>query len=275
MTKSFPARIHILLAQKAPLGLVIRRGPSKRVATLLWDRRTDQFQLGQWLKGRIYPRRSDLSPDGNYFIYFAMNGKWKSEAMGSWTAISRAPYLKALVMVPWEGTWGGGGLWTSETSYWQNGNIKPMRDSDLVQRDETYEPQGGLGLECLSVYYPRLLRDGWELKNLAPRTNHQPKTDIFDKPLSNGWVLRKLAHASIKHPQGKGVYWDTHQLIHSTSNTILDNPEWEWAEYDRHRLVWSTDGKLFTGKVTNQGLVNETELYDFNPMSFEPIIAPY
>lgn len=274
MTKPFPARIHILLAQKAPLGLVIRRGPSKRVATLLWDRRTDQFQLGQWLKGRIYPRSSDLSPDGNYFIYFAMNGKWDSEAMGSWTAISRAPYLKALFMIPWGHFNGGGGLWTSETSYWQNGTgfRIPVRGSRLVQRDETYKPQEGLPLR---VYYPRLLRDGWELKHLAPRTKRYPKTDIFDKLLSNGWVLRKLAHTSLKHPQGKGVYWDTHQLIHSDSNTILDNPEWEWAEYDRHRLVWSTGGKLFAGKVTNQGLVNETELYDFNPMSFEPIIAPY
>jgi len=60
----FAARIHVLLASDAPVGLVIRRGPSKCVATLLWNRKTDEFQLGQWLKGRIYERRSDLSPDG-------------------------------------------------------------------------------------------------------------------------------------------------------------------------------------------------------------------
>jgi cytochrome bd-type quinol oxidase subunit 2 len=30
--------------------------------------------VGQWLKGRIYERRSDLSPDGKHLIYFAMNG---------------------------------------------------------------------------------------------------------------------------------------------------------------------------------------------------------
>lgn len=83
----FPARIHVLLARDASVGVVIRRGPAKAVATLLWDRRTDHFRLGQWLRGRIYERRCDLSPDGEHLLYFAMNGKWDGEAKGSWTAI--------------------------------------------------------------------------------------------------------------------------------------------------------------------------------------------
>lgn len=48
--------------------MVIRRGPSKSVATLLWDRKRNTFHMGQWLKGRIYERRCDLSPDGKYLI---------------------------------------------------------------------------------------------------------------------------------------------------------------------------------------------------------------
>ena len=67
--RGFPARIHILLAREAPVGAVIRRGPSKRVCALLWDRERDSFRMGQWLKGRIYERRSDLSPNGEYMIY--------------------------------------------------------------------------------------------------------------------------------------------------------------------------------------------------------------
>jgi hypothetical protein len=58
----FAARIHVLLATDAPLGVVIRRGPAKQVCTVLWDRKTDEFRVGQWLKGRIYERRSDISP---------------------------------------------------------------------------------------------------------------------------------------------------------------------------------------------------------------------
>ena len=33
----------------APVGVVIRRGPSKSVCTLLWDRRRDGFPLAQWM----------------------------------------------------------------------------------------------------------------------------------------------------------------------------------------------------------------------------------
>src|SRR5436305_9766331 len=93
----FPARLHVLLGIDAKVGLVIRRGPSKSVCTVLWNRERDTFKLGQWMRGRIYERRSDLSPDGRHLIYFAMNGRWQSETKGSWTAISRVPYLKAMV----------------------------------------------------------------------------------------------------------------------------------------------------------------------------------
>lgn len=54
---TFPARIHILLARDEPIAVVIRRGPSKQVCTLLWNRRDDTFTLDQWLKGRIYEHR--------------------------------------------------------------------------------------------------------------------------------------------------------------------------------------------------------------------------
>src|SRR5687768_14929084 len=81
----FPARLHVLLARDTQVALVIRRGPSKSVCTVLWNRDRDTFKLGPWLRGRIYERRCDVSPDGQHFIYFAMNGCWQSETKGSWT----------------------------------------------------------------------------------------------------------------------------------------------------------------------------------------------
>ena len=72
---SFPARVHIILAREAQTAIAIRRGPSKSVCIIGWDRRRDIFTVGQWLRGRIYERRCDLSPEGKHFIYFAMNGK--------------------------------------------------------------------------------------------------------------------------------------------------------------------------------------------------------
>lgn len=44
MTRQFPARLHVLLASKAPIGVVFR---GARLAP----------------RGRIYERRADFSPD--------------------------------------------------------------------------------------------------------------------------------------------------------------------------------------------------------------------
>lgn len=67
-----PARLHVLLARDAPLGLILRRGPSRQVCTIGWNRTDDTFLLGQWIKGQIYQHRSDLSPDGRHFLYLAI-----------------------------------------------------------------------------------------------------------------------------------------------------------------------------------------------------------
>ena len=268
-----PARLHVLLARDTPMGLVIRRGPSKSVATILWNRDTDDFQVGQWLKGRIYERRSDLSPDGRYFIYFAMNGKWSTESKGSWTAVSRSPYLKAIAMFPKGDCWNGGGLWTDPTTYWINGGGSVLLDAAESKRAE-FGPVGGVGSECLSVYYPRLIRDGWKLTGRL-KDSEAGTVSNFEKQFNRDWVLCKFAHAQTGSPEGKGCYWDAHQIKNTDLGIEFDYPDWEWAEIDGQRLVWATGGKLFSGILGPRGLVCETELYDFNPMKFRPIKAPY
>jgi hypothetical protein len=272
----FAARIHVLLARQAPLGLVIRRGPSKSVATLLWDRKRDEFRLGQWLKGKIFERRSDISPDGKYFIYFAMNGKWHSEARGSWTAISRVPYLKALAIFPKGDCWHGGGLWTEKKKYWLNDGHghTVLRDSNAVSRDVEFRPDRYFGGECPGVYYPRLLRDGWTLVETV-RIAKLKEMIIFSKPIGKGWTLRKLAHAEVGAPLGKGCYWDEHELVPPKSKSPIPCPQWEWADLDGNRLVWASSGKLSCGQVTRYGLASESVLFDFNEMAFEAIEAPY
>ena len=120
MPKAFPPRLHAILARDAKVAVVFRRGPSKSVCTMLWDRKRDTFRMGQWFRGRIYERRADLSPDGKFLIYFAMNGKVETETGGSWTAISRAPGLKAIVLLAKGDCWHGGGLFTGDRQFWLN-----------------------------------------------------------------------------------------------------------------------------------------------------------
>ena len=72
------------------------------------------------VEGTIYERRCNLSPDGKFLIYFAMNGRWQSEVQGSWTAISRAPYLKALAVFSQKVTVEIMAAFTGRKSYWLN-----------------------------------------------------------------------------------------------------------------------------------------------------------
>jgi hypothetical protein len=106
----------------------------------------------------------------------------------------------------------------------------------------------------------------------------KPRTDgyhVFEKPLAHGWILRKITHAEVGAPKGKGCYWDEHELLHSGSGVRVKFPEWEWADMDGQRLAWVAHGKLFAGRLGKEGVFDEVQLFDFNDMAFERIKAPY
>ena len=241
-----------------------------------WDRATDRFKVGQWLYGRIYERRCDLSPDGRHLIYFAMNGRWHSEAKGAWTGVSRAPYVKALTLLAKGDCWHGGGLFLSSKEYWLNDGYghQVLHDDSRLKRSPEYPWHETYGGECPGVYYIRLQRDGWAMKYTKPDGQGGTIT-LFEKRVSAHWKLHKLAHATIDRTPGRGCYFDEHQLWNSRTGATLDFPRWEWAEVDGGRMVWAEDGKLFSGRLAAQGLGSIKELYDFNPMHFEKLVAPY
>lgn len=268
----FPARLHVLLARNKKVGLVIRRGPSKSVCTVLWNRQDNTFQLGQWMRGRIYERRCDLSPDGKHFIYFAMNGRWESKTKGAWTAISQAPYLKALDLFAKGDCWHGGGLFLSDHDFWLNDGLghTELKKSHRLQKSPSGQPKDYYGGECLTVYYNRLKRDGWTMAG-----NELQELTVFEKRLPKAWTLRKLAFSELNAPTGRGCYWDAHELRQESTNTLLAYPEWEWADYVDGKLVFAANGQLQTAQLGRGKLSDEKLLHDFNNMKFEAITAPY
>jgi hypothetical protein len=259
----------------ANTAIVIRRGPSKQVCTLLWDRKRDTFKLGQWFKGRIYERRCDLSPDGEHFLYFAMNGKWRSELKGSWTAMSRTPYLKAIGLWPNGSGWNGGGLFLSNSRYWLNafGRQEMLYLPPNMISEPTYPFHTYYGGECPGVYYVRLQRDGWNF--ISHIHNSDTGIATFEKPINADWVLRKLAFETCDHPLGKGCYFDRHVLINKATGEERDLPDWEWADIDRSRLVWVQSGVLYAGRHSRRGITQPIVLFDFNSLRFSAIEAPY
>jgi hypothetical protein len=248
-----PARLHVILAREASLGIVIRRGPAKQVCTSLWNRRTDEFTLGQWLRGRIYEDRCDLSPDGRYFLYFAYDGRPHREHGPAWTAISRAPWLKAVALYSKGSTWGGGGMFTGPRSYWIDSEHVCVQNTTEVRRDlKSAWPQ---------IWHARWEATGWRFDKMKDAAGEEQ--GFREKRLPGRWKLR------LKFAQG-------YELEHGSSQTIWRFPRWTWAELDRHRLVWAERGCLFTAALDRENGVESPELLrDFNEMKFESREAPY
>jgi hypothetical protein len=157
-------RLYAILARKSPVAVVFRRGPSNSVLLIKWNTPDDTFEHGQWLRGRIYERRCDLSPDGDLLLYFA--AKYK-KPLRSWSAISRPPFLKALALWPKGDGWGGGGHFESRTRVALN-----HRDGEMALADgfsiprwlkvRQFGKRPGWG-EDDPVWATRLKRDGWKL----------------------------------------------------------------------------------------------------------------
>ena len=242
----FPApRLSVLLASEAPVGVVFRRGPTKLVRLVMWNRENDKFRAGQWFKGKIYPERSDISPDGRHLIYFAMGGvSWAvPDTGGTWTAISVLPSLTAVALWGQGDTWGGGGFFVSDHSFWLNADANTflIRDNSGLRR-ETYGPN--------LAYRSRMERDGWTLKKGA-----NPSTEFtLEKTIRGGWILRQLG--------AEGGY----ELEHRQEGK-LPFPAWEWADWDRNRLVWAESGCLRTAKLGSHMASSIRTLYDFNGMT--------
>jgi len=270
--ESFSPRLHAILARDENIGIVIRRGPSKQVLTFLWNLDNDTFKIGQWLKGRIYERRCDLSRDGKFFLYFAMAEKWNQKTTPTWTALSRAPYLKALDFYPKGDAWEGGGLFLNDRKYFLNDRYYLKHEAERrmsgLECVTNVRAEHAHGAECLSIYFPRLLRDGWKLisngKNLA----------VFEKS-SKDWTLRKLAHAGVNTPDGKGCYWDEHKLSYK-KDIVITGSDWEWAEIHGKTIIFAKNGRMFRAKLSASGdMMNPKILEDFSEYSFTPIRAPY
>lgn len=274
MAEAVPARLHVLLARSSTKAVIIRRGPSKLTAAIGWDRAVDSFAVGQWLKGKLYHFRSDLSPDGRHWIYFAMSAKGQT-----WTAMAKAPYFKALDFYPKGDAWNGGGLFANNHSYWLNDAGPTLHEHARWESGLTVlDKWGGEEIyqgECPGIYFIRLRRDGWAMGDAVAQGDGKDRLIRFHKHINNYWKLVKLFHMGLNHPAGKGVYYESHILCSSNFGEEIPFPNMDWADLDDGRLLWAEKGQLFSGVVTKDGLAGEKLLFDANTLAFEEITAPY
>ena len=105
MPSTAPPRIYCIPAINAPIAAVFRRGPTTWSHIGRWDLKNMRYDPGAWFKGRIFPRRSDLSPDGRFLCYFAHKPSAIWEKGEAYVAVSKLPWLTALHAFPTCGTW--------------------------------------------------------------------------------------------------------------------------------------------------------------------------
>jgi hypothetical protein len=112
MKSETPPRIYCLIATQAPVAAVFRRGPSKWSHIGRWDLEKGVYESGAWFRGRIFPRRSDISPDGKYLCYFAHKPTAQWDIGEAYIAVSKLPWLTALHAFGTCGTWTRGFCFT-------------------------------------------------------------------------------------------------------------------------------------------------------------------
>ncbi len=220
-----PARLYAILARDSPRAVIFRRGPSKQVLLVAWDRSNDTFEEGQWLKGRIYERRCDLSPDGELLIYFGGNQR---PPFRTWTAISRPPYLTALALWPKGDAWGGGGHFISPTQLELNHRKLEMTLADGFSTPEwlTIQPYGfssGWG-EDDPVWSDRLVREGW--------TRISADFPILWEKTHGRFTLQ-MAILGLNEANGPW-YICEHAVIDLTTGTTHNLGRTDWADWDRN-----------------------------------------
>lgn len=285
--KSASTRLYCILARNAPVGVIFRRGPSKHVCLIKWDLKNDTFETGQWFKGRIYERRCDLSPSGDKLVYFA--AKYK-EPIFSWTAVSKPPYLTALMLWEKGDGWGGGGLFESE--YTLLLNHRPSYE--MVLSDEFKIPKNfkvkafgshSGGGEDDPICDTRLKRDGWQyIEGKQVKDDFDAKVWIeYDPPITyrksrscrqNNEYLLEMKISGIKEKEGSW-YVTEYDVVNIKTQERLTVGRTEWADWDQNGdLLYSKEGKLFRlrpqkNKEFQYDLKNTNELADFSDMGFE------
>ena len=116
MTPPVPPRIYCVTAAEAPIVAVFRRGPTNWSHVGQWDLARLRYEPGAWLRGRIFPRRCDLSPDGRFLSYFAHKPSATWELGEAYVAVSKLPWLTALHAFATCGTWTRGYFFTKDAS---------------------------------------------------------------------------------------------------------------------------------------------------------------
>lgn len=216
----------------APYTVILRRKPTNWFHVMRWNTQTDQLEHGSWYAGTLYPKRADVSFDGNWLVFLAMD-----PGANTFNRIARPPMLTPEVEEPADGTYRGGGYWLTASLLRLNGwftyakSRRKRVEEALPMQLDTYEEE----LEDEGVLYRRLERDGWLHDN----------TDTWTKRPTAAHPPLHMRQAGYKNGTLHFRFWlDAYPAL------IPDTADW---------ACWDSLGQLL---VANKGVVYKFGLDD-------------
>ncbi len=268
------ARLFGILAREAPVAVLLRRGPTDWVELIRWDMAADTFQRGQWFHGRIFERRSDLSPSGRLFVYFADKrgfAKVGPDYTGSWTAISRPPFFTALALWPKGDCWDGGGHFETERRLHLNhpGNAAAHPRHPVPKSLRVVTNRCGRG-EDMPIFNEIIGAKGWRVPEGRVNPWNKP---VWTKRSPDCRLLLQMELEDVNFRKPGGPMHFGFALLRASDGELLEVLDAQWADWDHSgRLVYSEGGKLFASRWDGN-LRQAVELADFTadkPGRLEP-----
>jgi hypothetical protein len=240
MSKIVTPRIYCIPATKAPIVAVFRRGPTNWSHVGRWDLAANRYQPGAWLGGRIFPRRSDLSPDGRFLCYFAHQPSATWDHGDSYVAVSKLPWLAALHAFGTGGTWTRGYHFTEEEEWEHAENAKlpipyGLRPIPVVQ----FANERRRGWEEADDSPRRDPNDTWDERRNARIQKRQPGGNRLLCVESLGWAGGEFGVDQSVDGVRVGYWLETNGDIQPLNHL-------QWADWDRdgRLLVATRSGKL-------------------------------
>jgi hypothetical protein len=246
--ESVPPRIYCIPATGAPVVAVFRRGPSRWSHVGRWDLTAGRYEPGAWLAGRIFPRRSDLSPDGRWLCYFAHKPSARWEEGEAYVAVSRLPWLTALHAFATCGTWTRGYHFGPKSGGEQVETGLPIPYGLHATRPVQFTCERRRGWVEAPDCPPRVAGDLFDDRRNARLRKRQPGGDRTLCVESVGW-----AGGEFGVEQAVDGLRVTYSLEHDGDLELLDDVQWaDWDAAGR-LLVATRSGRLQVRRLGRSG----------------------
>lgn len=263
---SYP-KIHVLTRPNTNSALIIVLKSKKASGFFDLNFSSNTVTEGQWIQGKIYPRRCDLSEDGKHIIYFAAKFHIRNGPT-TWTAVSKFPYFTALDFYEKGDTYNGGGLFLSKNKYILN---ETYAQKELYKNSSFTVTRGKLNNVLLDdetegLYFPRLIRDGWKDKGESNEVR------IFKKTYKHYEISKECRiNRLFSNSEKRGFFYDINEF--KINGKVEMRIESDWMDFKKDKLYWADKGKILSAPLTN--IENIKVLADLNQYQYKSIIVKY